>query len=89
MEIYVDMLDAIAKGNRGPTRIMYKANISWQVLQESLDFLMSNAFLSEEVENSRRTYKLTDKGFRVLNDFMRVKEELVVAKPPLNDYSSR
>lgn len=88
MEIYVDILEAVSNGNQGPTRIMYKANISWQVLQEALDFLMSNAFLLEELESSRRAYRLTEKGFRVLNDFMSIKEELIVSKP-LNNYSTR
>ncbi len=81
MEIYVDILDAVSNANVGPTRIMYKANISWQVLQESLDFLMSNGFLLEELESARRVYRLTEKGFRVLGDFRRVQDELVVSKP--------
>jgi len=88
LEIYVDILGAIASGNVGPTRIMYKANISWQVLQETLDFLMSNGFLAEELENSRRIYRLTEKGFRVLKDFIHVKEELIATKP-LNNYPAR
>lgn len=88
MEIYIDILGAVSKGNVGPTRIMYKANISWQVLQEALDFLMSNGFLLEEIESARRVYRLTEKGFRVLNDFVKVKEELIVAKS-LDNYSPR
>ena len=81
MEIYVDILDAVSNANIAPTRIMYKANISWQALQESLDFLMSNGFLQEQLESARRIYRLTEKGFRVLNDFRRVKDELIVKRP--------
>jgi predicted transcriptional regulator len=88
LEIYVDILEAVSNGTVGPTRIMYKANTSWQVLQETLDFLLSNGFLLEGLENSRRVYGLTEKGFRVLNDFTRIKEELVVSKP-LNNYPAR
>ena len=85
LEIYFDIIENVANGNVGPTRIMYKSNISWQVLQESLDFLISNGFLVEGVESARKVYRLTEKGFRVRNEFTRVREELIVNKP-LNNY---
>ena len=40
MEILIDILKAVAKGNEKPTHIMYKANLSWKRLQEQLDFLL-------------------------------------------------
>ncbi|MBI2185027.1 MAG: DUF4364 family protein [Thaumarchaeota archaeon] len=85
LEIFVDILDTVAKGHEGPTRIMYKANLSWVVLQSALNSLMTNGFLVEESDSKRRVYRLTEKGMQVLNHFRQVKEELVVA-PTLNHY---
>ncbi|MBI4258848.1 MAG: hypothetical protein HY619_07820 [Thaumarchaeota archaeon] len=91
LEIFVDIMDCVAKGNQGPTRIMYRANLSWMVLQNSLDALVTNGFLAEEGGSKRRLYNLTAKGIEILNHFRHVKEELFVNVPlsPLNHYPSR
>ncbi|MBI4258844.1 MAG: transcriptional regulator [Thaumarchaeota archaeon] len=88
LEIFVDILDCVGKGIEGPTRIMYRANLSWIVLQNALDTLMANGFLVEKGESKRRAYHLTEKGLQVLNHFKHVKNELLV-NPTLNSNQSR
>ena len=72
MEIYIDILDAVSRGNQRPTRIMFKANLSWLILQDALDYLLSSGLLEERAEKGRRVYGVTQKGLQVLMDFNRV-----------------
>ena len=75
LEVYLDVLWTIKKGTRKPTRIMYESNLSWKLLQRTLDSLINQALI-EEYEPSdlrdKRTstcYGLTQKGENVLNYF--------------------
>ena len=87
MEIYVDILEAVAAGNERPTRIMFKANLSWLILQEALDYLMTSGLLQETAERGRRIYGVTTKGLNIIEDFRRVRGELTNS-PNLNDDNS-
>ncbi|MEM1582780.1 MAG: winged helix-turn-helix domain-containing protein [Candidatus Bathyarchaeia archaeon] len=66
LEVYLDVLRAVNKGESKPTRIMYKTNLSWVPLQEILDFLVSQDLLREEESSKRKEYFITEKGKRVL-----------------------
>lgn len=85
MEVFFDVLDVVADGSYLPTHIMYKSNVSWDMLQETLGSLKSKGLLVEVMEDSRRGYRLTDKGFRVLNAFRGLKEEANIGSDPLDD----
>ena len=85
LEVYVDILEAIAKGNEKPTRIMFNSNTSWLVLQDALDFLLSSGFITEEFDKRRRAYRLTEKGYKVLNDYLKIRGELVLDTESDND----
>ena len=37
IEIYLDILQAIRKGDHKPTRIMYRMNLLWKPLMQVLD----------------------------------------------------
>ena len=76
LEIYVDILKVVSEGTEKPTRIMYRANLSWPRLQEYLDSLIRQGLLVEEERGERRRYRGTEKGFRVLRYFRAVKREL-------------
>lgn len=78
LEVLLDIMDVVSEGNTGPTKIMYQSNISWQTLQESLDILLSNGLLFEGSDNLRKFYRLTEKGFRVLNQYRGLREDLSV-----------
>ncbi len=81
--MYIDILDAVSRGHQRPTRIMFKANLSWLILQDSLDYLLSSGLLEERAENGRRVYLVTQKGLNVLMDFKRIRGELSIT-PELN-----
>ena len=76
LEIIHDMLIVIQKKGRKvkPTHIMYKANLSSQMLADYLQEMLKRGFVLEiEEKNSRKTYSLTDKGFRYLTDYAAVR----------------
>ena len=55
LEVYFDVLKAIGEGVDKPTRIMYKANLSWNTLEDALATLANKEFVIEKrVGNSRR-----------------------------------
>jgi predicted transcriptional regulator len=76
LEVCLEVLHIISKGENKPTRIMYKANLSWVPLQETLKFLLSQDLLRESTSSKRKEYFVTEKGKRVLTYFDRLKELL-------------
>jgi len=69
LEIYLDILQIINKGDTKPTRIMYKANLSWISLCEALQSLIINGIISEKVLRRRKEYIITKRGKRALKYF--------------------
>ncbi len=71
LEICLNILRTVKKGERKPTRIMYAANISWSPLQKILTSMVSSEFIREiEYEGNKRTtkhYEITQSGLNVLN----------------------
>jgi predicted transcriptional regulator len=80
MEIYLDILGIIKNGVDRPTRIMYKANLSWKPFQETLKFMLDRDLIaassSEEHDETRKTYQITPKGDEVMKYFMLAKNLL-------------
>ncbi|SRR5579863_764380 len=76
LETYGDILYAVSVGASKPTHIMYKANLSWVVMKEYLKSLERFGFITSEENNGNRIYQLSDAGFRVLKQFLEVKDEL-------------
>ncbi|MFH1182072.1 MAG: winged helix-turn-helix domain-containing protein [Candidatus Woesearchaeota archaeon] len=75
VEIIDDILQIIS-GKEGikPTQIMYKANLSHQMLTDYMGELLSKSFITEKVDKKgRKTYALTDKGFGFLRDYQVIK----------------
>mgnify|MGYP006288010697 CR=1 FL=1 len=70
-EIIYDILKAIqSKTEAKPTHILYKSNLSTHMLKEYLGELLDKGFIVEnEYEKGKKTYSLTDKGHRYLEDF--------------------
>ncbi|MCM2325069.1 MAG: hypothetical protein NDI94_01280 [Candidatus Woesearchaeota archaeon] len=71
LEIIKDILYLIQeKGERlKPTHIMYKANLSHQMLTEYLTELKSTGMLIEVIEKKKKIFRLTDKGHSFLKDY--------------------
>lgn len=83
MEIYVDILKAVADGKKKPTHIMYRANLSWTRLKRYLDFLMSQDLLNEEANEGAAAFSLTQKGKEVIGYFKKIEGELYHRKKML------
>jgi len=80
IEIYLDILWIIKNGVDRPTRIMYKANLSWKPFQETLKFMIARDLIStsnmEEHDETRKTYQITPKGDEVIKYFTLAKNLL-------------
>jgi len=76
IEIINDMLNIIeSKGDKiKPTQIMYKANLSHEMLNVYMKELLTKGFITERIDKQkRRTYSLTEKGFNFLRDYKMIK----------------
>lgn len=76
LETCIDIMEIISKGVGKPTRIMYKANLSWNPMQKYLSFLIDQELIACKSKGERARYEITDKGLRTLSYFRRVKETL-------------
>lgn len=76
LQIIYDILKAIHdKNNRiRPTHILYKSNLSHQMMEEYLKELMSKDFVIMNNDKSGKTYSLTQKGFDYLNKYKLIAE---------------
>lgn len=76
LEIINDILDIIRnKGDQiKPTHIMYKANLSSEMLNNYMKELMTKGFITEKIDKKdKKTYSLTEKGFNFLRDYKIIK----------------
>ncbi len=84
LEIYLSILSTVKDGVDKPTRIMYAANMSWKPTQRMLSHLVKQGLILEvpstKGRQSRRLYKITDKGEKVLDYFDRSNELLVSSR---------
>ncbi|UCH58031.1 MAG: hypothetical protein JSV18_03820 [Candidatus Bathyarchaeota archaeon] len=82
LEIYLDVLWAVKRGTRKPTRIMYEANLSWKPLQKILKSMISQDLIVEvdaRAERDKRTsivFEITQKGENIVKYFNRGKDYL-------------
>jgi predicted transcriptional regulator len=82
LEIYLDVLWAIKRGTRKPTRIMYEANLSWKPLQRILKSMLDQDLIVEvdaRPERDKRTtvvYEVAQKGENIIKYFNKGREYL-------------
>lgn len=71
LEIIRDILEVIRKknGNIKPTHILYKSNLSYNMMEEYLKELISKEFIKETRNKNGKTYILTDKGHNYLQQY--------------------
>lgn len=80
METYCEIVKAVGAGAQRPTHIMYKANLSWSVMQDYVKNLESNGIVASAVVEGKRVYQLTQKGFTLLNKYLSIREDLSFAE---------
>ena len=85
LEIIADVLDVV-RGGAKKTRIMYKANLSYQLLTRYLEDVMNMGLVRTEDEG---LYELTEKGFGFLQEFKGYHEQRVKVEEQLNDVKDR
>jgi len=74
VEIYIEVLEIIMRGEAKPTRIMYRANLSWKVFQNILTSLLNQGLIKENDESTNKDrevkrYEITESGTNVLRYF--------------------
>jgi predicted transcriptional regulator len=71
LQIIHDILKAIQdkNGRIKPTHILYKSNLSHQMLEEYLGDLLAKEFIVINEGKNGKTYSLTDKGFEYLSKY--------------------
>jgi len=84
LEIYMDILKAMNRGVKKPTRIMYLSNISWVPLSNILKFLVEQGVVTVKSEGRREEYFLTEKGREILNVYKKLQSLLMekIESPP-------
>jgi predicted transcriptional regulator len=75
LEIIHDILVAIKdKRETRPTHILYKSNLSHQMLTEYMNELIGKNFIEEKIsKDGKKTYALKQKGFDYLRDYESIK----------------
>ncbi|VVB74772.1 Winged helix-turn-helix [uncultured archaeon] len=62
-------------GEAGPTHIMYKANLSHQMLTDYLGEMIAKGFIAEKTNKAlKRTYSITDKGHEFIKDYQTIRK---------------
>jgi predicted transcriptional regulator len=77
LQIKVDILRAVESGYGKPTQIMYRANLSWNVLQTQLKSFIESGMLDVEEYGSRRRYLITAKGSEMVDSYQKVVREIL------------
>ena len=76
METFGDILRVIGAGAEKPTHIMYKANLSWTVMQLYIKSLEAQGLVVADSDQGKRLYHLSEKGFEVSNQLLTIREQL-------------
>ena len=76
LETYCDILRAIGSGAGKPTHILYKANLSWTVLQNCLNTLETQGLVEVMDDDGRKAFRLSDRGFKLVEQYLSLSEGL-------------
>lgn len=71
LQVIYDILRTINEKNSKikPTHILYKSNLSHQMMDEYLKELIEKDFIIENKEKKGKTYSITDKGINYLTEY--------------------
>lgn len=76
LQIIHDILEVIRSknGRIKPTHILYKSNLSYQMMEENLNELKQKGFIKEHINGKNRTYSITEKGQSYLERYKQIEE---------------
>ncbi len=76
LEIIRDILQVInsRNGKIKPTHILYKSNLSHQMMEEYLKDLIEKQFIKETKTKTGKTYSITEKGHEYLKKYTLIAE---------------
>ncbi len=76
LQVIHDILEVIRErnGKIKPTHILYKSNLSHQMMEEYLEELISKGFINEKKLEKGKTYLITEKGLNYLNKYALIKD---------------
>jgi predicted transcriptional regulator len=76
LQVIHDILKAVQErdGEIKPTHILYRANLSHQMLEEYLQELKEKEFLEESTAKKSKTFSLTEKGHEFLEKYRQMME---------------
>ena len=78
LDICFELLEVVwAKEEIKPTQLMYKANLSWRMLSETLNYLSERDLVNFHAAGSRRTVALTQKGKACLQRLHEARSALI------------
>ena len=76
LEISCDILKLILEGESKPTLLMYKANVSWDVIKDLLGLMIKKELITEKVIGKTRRYDITEKGIQILSYYKQAVKEI-------------
>jgi predicted transcriptional regulator len=76
LEVKLDILKVIAqKGPLKLTHIMCKANLNWDALKKTLEYLINQGLIEEcIISDGIMVYKITQQGLNLLKSFKEVSQ---------------
>jgi predicted transcriptional regulator len=76
LEVIKDILEVIKNksGRIKPTHILYKSNLSYQMMEEYLGELIQKGFIQEKKTERSKTYIITKKGINYLQQYKMISE---------------
>ena len=66
----------ILEGEHKPTQLMYKANISWDVIKDLLALMIKKELITEYTFGKVRRYDITERGIRILSYYQNAVKEI-------------
>jgi predicted transcriptional regulator len=76
LQIKIEILKVVLAGNDKPTQVMYRANLSWNVLQAHLRELVESGLLMVENVGARKRYTITTKGIELIRAFEELERKI-------------
>lgn len=76
IETLFDVLCVIGNGVEKPTHVMYKANLSWSVMQQYIEALLKKSLIVAETTEGKKRYKVSQRGRQVIQQYLSIKEDL-------------